>query len=144
MSVECGKVVEIKGDMVRVEASAVEMCVSCASKGSCHSIMGDKTRSLWMRNSLEASRGDTVEFSIDESAVVGISALLYLLPVVLVILGVLAGLRHPFFGLDSELAAAILGSVGFLFSLAAIKALSSYIQRRTSYRPVLVKIIERI
>ncbi len=144
MSVECGKVVEIKGDMVRVEASAVDMCVSCASKGSCHSIMGNKTRSLWIRNSLEASRGDKVEFAINESAVVGISALLYLLPVVLVILGVLAGLRYPFFGLDSELAAAIFGSGGFLFSLAAIKAVSSRIQRRTSYRPVLVKIIERI
>lgn len=144
MAVECGIVAETRGNMVRVEASAVDMCASCASRGSCHSIMGDKTRSLWIRNTLDASMGDRVEFAVRESAVVGLSALFYLMPVALMILGVLAGHRLRFFGLDSELAAAILGSGGFLLSMAAIKAASLFIQRRASYQPVLLKIIERI
>ncbi len=144
MALECGTVVEQRADRVLVEASPNDACGACAAKESC--FFGDKSkmRNLWMKNGIGASKGDRVEFSIAEGVVVRISMLFYAVPVIFLIGGILLGMRgNGIFRVDSELGSAIFGSAGLLLSVLIIKLVSDRVQKRKSFQPLLLRIIDK-
>jgi len=145
MAFESGTIVDVRENRVLVEASPNEACGACSAKESC--LMGDtsKMRKLWMHNGIGAARGDRVEFSIGEGTVVGISLLFYFLPVLFLIGGILFGLKaNRFFHVDSEPGSVIFGIVGLVFSVLVIKLVSGRVQKRKSFQPILIKVINSI
>ncbi len=141
MAEECGTAVEVRGDSICVETSPIDMCGSCASKGSCMVAEGVKARRIWMRNSLNAVVGDQVEFRIADEAVVGISILFYAFPIVMLIGGIFLGMKiNTFLNVDRDLSAAIFGCVALAASFAAIKIVSGILEKKRNVRPELVAI----
>ena len=127
--------------MALVEASAGQACASCSSRGSCSLVAGERKRRLWMMNGAGARPGDSVEFSISPRAVVGMSLLLYALPVVLLVAGIAAGVAAaPRLGMDADTAAAISGAVAFGISYGIIKLSSAFMAGGKSSRPVMIRV----
>ncbi|HSV95587.1 MAG TPA: SoxR reducing system RseC family protein [Spirochaetota bacterium] len=140
---ECGIIVEIKGTMALVEASAGEACASCSSRGSCSLLGAESKRRLWIENRAGGRMGDMVEFAIAPRAVVQMSLLLYAFPVAALIIGTAAGMAGaPRMGMDADLAAALFGAGAFVLSFGIIKTLSSVLAGRKSFQPVMIRVLE--
>ena len=142
MAVECGKVVEAVSGRGKVEASPQSACASCSAGGTCALGRDGKSRYLWADNRIGAREGDQVEFRIGEGAVVGMSAVLYLMPVVFLVAGIALGMSaHRRFSLDGESAAAIFGTAGLMMSVVFVKLLSRLMGKRRSFQPELTRIV---
>jgi positive regulator of sigma E activity len=143
MDVECGIVVEIRGKVALVEASAGGGCASCSARGSC-SLMGNESkRRLMIENSAGARVGDTVEFAIAPRAVVHMGLLLYAFPVAALIAGIVAGMAaSTHLGLEADLTAALFGAGAFALSFGIVKALSAVLAGKKSFQPVMIRVLE--
>ena len=80
------------GGMVQVTVERGEAFGSCEMIGACRVLGRQKSElELVLENPVRAQPGDRVRITIQESAVVGASAVLYLVPAVCLILGAAAG-----------------------------------------------------
>lgn len=127
--------------MALVEAAAGEACASCSSRGACSLVAGERKRRLWMINGAGARPGDSVEFSIPPRAVVGMSLVLYALPVVLLVAGIAAGVTAaPRLGMDGDAAAALFGAAAFALSYGIIRLCSAFAFGEKSSRPFMIRV----
>lgn len=142
MQGECGTVIEVRGNRALLSAAPNAGCSSCALKDSCMLGGDDRKRKIWVGNTLGARPGDTVEFAVRAQAVVRISLLLYLVPVIMMIGGITAGFRlNHYMGLDKDLSGALWGLAGLILAFAAIRVVSGIWQRHNTYEPVMIRII---
>ncbi len=129
-----------------VKIRRAEACHSCAAKGACHTL-GGKTQdiSLVVENTLEAKPGDEVVLSLDESAVIKASAVLYLVPAAGLVVGAMSGwaLGHQWgYGTDpSSIVGAI---VGLALGLGLTRLAGARMSKETKYLPRLTAISSRV
>lgn len=134
------------GNMVRVTVERGEACGRCEARGACQ-VLGGQTKDLVIvvENSVGAAEGDTVLISMEESAVLKASAVLYLIPAAGLIGGAaigywLAGMN----GWDLNGAAA-LGSLGGLVAGLSISFLTGKkLARGKTFLPKLTSIVSRL
>ena len=138
---ECGLVTETKGSMALVETDPVSFCMSCSSKDSCPTGSNPRTKKLWMENSLGASRGDRVYFYVPGGGVIASSFLIYVLPLVFLFGGIIAGsIMHSRLGMDVEASAGLFGIIGFGISFIIIRIVSDKLLNREKYTPKMLEI----
>ena len=87
---EKGIIEKVAEQMAVVRIQKTSACESCESRGACQ-MHGTKERLIEVRNDIRAKVGDCVELSIPTQSLMGISLLVYLLPVLALILGAYAG-----------------------------------------------------
>ncbi len=80
-------VISVDGETACVESSGKVACSRCASSGGCGTksllaFFGTKPVSLRLKNNLGAAVGDKIEIGIEQSKILELSALSYLLPLV--------------------------------------------------------------
>jgi len=109
---ETGLVVDVKGGIAKVEFFKKPLCKKC---GLCRNTENNKMY-LEIENTLGAKPGDEVVFEIMPSSA-GISALIYGIPSVFLILGVLLGISL----FHSEIYGFILGLVFLIVSFILTK-----------------------
>ena len=73
--------------LVRIQRRSA--CESCSSKGSCSISARDVT--IEVPNDLKAEKGDRVEISVPDGALLKISALVYLFPIIALMIGAFMG-----------------------------------------------------
>lgn len=117
MITETGKVVAVSGDRVWVQTIRTSACESCSARNGCGQralagVSGGRANQVLVTNSLGARVGDEVTVAIDESALLGASLLVYALPLLLMVLGTVAG--HQLSG--GHDAAAMSGAAAGLFA----------------------------
>jgi sigma-E factor negative regulatory protein RseC len=140
---EHASVVDVFADSVLIESSRSSACGQCQAKKSC----GQKAISEWASSKMArleidnpdrilVKPGDNVIVGIDEGSFLKASALMYLLPLVLMIAfgGVAQSLAV------SELIIIVLSFVGLLVGFLGAKLLSRQLERRCQYRPVLLRV----
>jgi sigma-E factor negative regulatory protein RseC len=115
MITETGKVVGLKGDHAWVQTIRTSACQSCSARSGCGqralaSVSGGRANQVLVANALGARVGDEVVIGVDEQSVLTASLAVYGLPLVLMVLGSIAGYR--WFG-GSDLTA-IVGAVAGL------------------------------
>ncbi len=138
---ECGLVTETKDSMALVETDPVSFCMSCASRDSCPTGSNPRTKKLWMENSLGAGSGDRVYFYVPGGGVIASSFLIYVLPLVLLFTGIVAGtIMHAHLGVDVEAAAGLFGIIGFGISFIIIRVVSGKLLNREKYMPKMLEI----
>jgi sigma-E factor negative regulatory protein RseC len=96
MSVECheqGTVSRVlKSKKAVVTVGRGDACGACAAKGACQTLGGpSKILEVEVDNQLGANPGDVVQLTMQESAVIKASAILYLVPALGLIFGASAG-----------------------------------------------------
>lgn len=139
METECGFVKEVHGNAVCVTADAVSFCSSCTNQ-TC-AMRQSKSRQVWMENILDARAGDRVYFVVPAKGVVISSAVMYGLPIVFLIGGIITGTVFPLpFIKDNELWAIVTGILFFAFSFIIVKILSKFIMIKKIMNPTMVKV----
>jgi len=112
-----GTIIDIKGDNIKVEVDK-ETCSSCGNHNDC-SLSEMTSRTVVEVPFTEGAQvNDRVELDIEESKILFLSVLFYLIPSVLILGFSLTG----YFVFKSELAAALLGLAGIITAFAIIFA----------------------
>lgn len=140
---ENARVIDIVGDFALVEAAGGEACASCAARHACLNLGGSSKR-LSIRNSLSARPGDMIEFTVDERGVVLSALIVYLVPILMLLAGIVAGNRlHGSLGLDGDAAAALGGIAGVGVSLLMIKCVNPLVKNKVLFTPRMTRIITK-
>lgn len=134
-------VVEVSAEEVWVETCRQTACQSCSAKSSCgHSLLSKissgKTQRLQVKTDKELQVGDQVVLGLDEGAFIRGSALVYLLPLLALIIGALAG--DALFGQDS-LMSFVLAGAGLLAGFAYVRWYSWRHRQDAQYQPVVLR-----
>lgn len=137
MDTECGMVKEVRGNLVCVAADPASLCATCSSQ----CMMRQQGRDIWIHNTLDAKVGDRVYFVFPPGAVVLSSGVLYGIPIVLLIAGIVAGTLYPlpFFN-DRELSAIVMGIIFLALSFVFIRIVSKFVAAKNMVKPVMVKV----
>ncbi len=137
---QIGEVVGQSGEYVTVEIERHGACKHC---GACFIGKGeDKFTQLVLRNSVDAQIGDQVEVDVAGKDLVKASLLLYFIPVVALVIGMLAGNRLLSGTGIGENAASVLGGVVFLaIALLILKWYDRRLREKSlqTYQPVIIR-----
>lgn len=143
---ETAQVVAVQDGEVWVETERRSSCSSCAVNAGCGSaalakVLGQRRTRVRALSDVPLSVGDRVVIGVREQAVVRGSLAVYALPVVLLLLGALAGElgARQFLWTDAELASVVLGSAGLAGGLWWLSAFSRRIRHSEEYQPVVLR-----
>jgi positive regulator of sigma E activity len=134
-----GVVREERAGRALVEISGGESCSGCSRRHACFGLTGGgvKTRKVWAENRIEARPGDMVEVELKTSSTIGVIAVTFLLPVVMLFAGYLVGAPG---GAGSAALGALAGlAAGGLIAVGVNRALC----RRSSFRMEILRVLER-
>jgi sigma-E factor negative regulatory protein RseC len=141
MSAETGTVIELVGNEARVVMNGSNACRSCAARQAC-STLGGNSKTLMIKNILNALPGDRIEFTIEEKGVIISSFIVYLLPLLFLILGMVIGSSfHAQFARDQDVTAMLGGLAGLCFSFILIKTFNHLFRKKTLFMPKMLRII---
>jgi len=139
MENECGIVKKVVGNHVVVEADAISFCHSC-NNHEC-SMRQTKGRELIIENTMGARVGDRVFFVIPSKGIVLSSVVLYGIPIVFLIAGILLGslLPLPIFQ-DREISGIVVGIAFLGLSFFVMRFASKRMVQYNQITPTMVKV----
>ncbi|HBU12193.1 MAG TPA: hypothetical protein DEB31_05535 [Clostridiales bacterium] len=137
---ETGKVVEIAGDTAYLFFNRTAACAKC---GACGMTAGRNTITVPAKNTLHAKVGDRVELEFTAKNALSSSAIAYIFPLAMLLLGVLIGYNVPqtFFDPPDALAA-ILGIVFAAVSFVVLRLLNPFFKRKFAHVYSMVRLAE--
>lgn len=118
---EIGKVIEIIGDLVKIEITPSGSCSQCSQVNICNPF-GQNKKVIELKNTIEAQVGDSVRLEIKEKNRILSLSLLLGLPTVLFVIGIFIG---QIVGGDEI--SAILGGVGLLLAFLILLIINRYL-----------------
>lgn len=141
---ENATVVSATAGRVLIESFRTSACGQCQARQSC----GQKAISEWASskmtqleienpNGLSVGAGDKVVVGIDEGSFLKASALMYLLPLGLML--IFGGLAQ--FWLGTEVSTIAFSFAGLLLGFFCVGLLSRQLEKRCQYKPVLLRIL---
>ena len=134
---ETGKVVSTKNDRAEVEVAARGECEHCTAAGICN-WTGTSLRKVLAVNTAGAAAGDVVELETIEGTGAKSNLLVFGIPVLLMLAGVLVGGLV----LRKDLWSGILTGVGLALGLGIVKAIDIAVNRTGRSLPVIVGMAE--
>ena len=134
---ETGKVVSTKNDRAEVEVAARGECEHCTAHGICN-WNGTSLRKVLAVNKAGAGTGDVVELETVEGTGAKSNLLVFGIPVVLMVTGVLIGGVL----LRKDLWSGILAGVGLALGLGIVKIVDIAVNRSGRSLPVIVGMAE--
>ncbi|MGB4269131.1 MAG: SoxR reducing system RseC family protein [Spirochaetota bacterium] len=139
METECGIVKKVTGNYVVVEADAVSFCSSCGNH-EC-TMRQSRGRQLLIENTMGAQAGDRVFFVIPSKGLVLSSFVIYGIPIVFLIAGILLGSLIPLPVLhDKEVSGMVIGIAFLLISFMVMRFASKQIVKRNQITPEMIKV----
>jgi sigma-E factor negative regulatory protein RseC len=135
---ELGKVVDKKGNILKIELTPTSMCKTC---GLCHS---GSTSNFYLDaiDNCNAKVGDTVVIEIERKKYYKAIFLIYGLPLILFIIGVIFGyLFSPKIHFDPQLLGLILGFLLMAFGYILVRYLDHRLSKKQQYIIVAKKVV---
>ena len=138
-----GRVERIEGDVAYVRLEAPTSCEGCGSKGTC-GVVSAEGKVIGVRNDVGVTAGQRVELSVRPAALLTASFLLFLVPVLALVAGLIAGyvLAEQFGWEGREWIGLGIGAAAFGVVLLVIKMLNTRFERSGRYEPVISKILD--
>ncbi|NLJ40334.1 MAG: SoxR reducing system RseC family protein [Clostridiales bacterium] len=138
---EFGQVTDIDNRVATVKIRRNANCGSCTACG-----MGkdQNEKTFTINNDLGATPGDWVELDLDSGSLLKASAIVYLVPLLSLILGVVAGYilaRHYF--ANAELFGALGGILLTALSFTIIRALDPVFSKNGEFSPKMITIVSQ-
>lgn len=143
MITEKGRVIELKNGKALIKTSKSSACESCATKQLCMS-SGEEDMVIEADNPVCAGKGDDVLFSVGSSTVMKTGVILYLLPILGFITGVVIGQKYlatilPEY--NPDLVSAACGILLLILTFCGIRAYGRRSDRQGKFRPKIVKVL---
>ncbi|MDD2603942.1 MAG: SoxR reducing system RseC family protein [Desulfobacterales bacterium] len=136
MATEEGIVTRVNGVLAEVRTLKSEACAACNAKEFCHD--GGREMTVSVLNSAKARIGDRVRLEIATGAFVKAMFLLYIVPVLALLAGALAGLA-----ISGDEAAALGALAGFAVSVVLVRVIGRRMGDMAAYQPRIVRVLER-
>ena len=127
--IRTGRVVEIKGDRLMVCFERLEACEKCGAcftekKQTLVSVLGD------------AEVGNIVDVELPDNRVLGLSVIMYVIPLVGLVIGLFLGNSM----MGSEMQALVMGLVFMALSFFAVKSIDKKVQKLHKWQPHIVSV----
>ncbi|MDI6687417.1 MAG: SoxR reducing system RseC family protein [Desulfobacterales bacterium] len=147
MATEEGIIIKVGSSTAWVKCTKSAACESCSAKGFCDTMGGGGSKDtveLEAINAVGAKVNDRVTISFETSSLLKVSFLVYMIPVLFLILGVIIGNKIALlFHYDQSIFAIL---VGFLFLFAAfffVKAKGKVLSTKKEYKPKIIRILKQ-
>lgn len=135
---ENGVVIKTGKSKAWVKTIKSSACEGCASHGSCEAVNEAEVEAI---NSVGAKIGDTVVVGFESGALLKVSMMLYLFPVLAMIAGAAIGSYiAPRYDMDESVMSAILAFSFFFLSFVCIRLSSSLLSGNKKYQAQIIKI----
>jgi sigma-E factor negative regulatory protein RseC len=121
---EIGKVIEIIGDSLKIEITPSGGCSQCSQVNVCNPF-GQNKKVIELENTINAQVGDSIRLEIKEKNRILSLALLFGLPTVLFVVGVIIGQI-----VGGDKISAILGGVGLLLAFLILIIINRYLIKK--------------
>jgi sigma-E factor negative regulatory protein RseC len=142
MSTEEGTITKVAEDKAWVRVRRSAMCDVCNNKSACHIIGSSETMEAETLNTVNGKEGDRVLIKIPSKSLWKISFILYMIPVIFLIAGIIFGMKlAKNYSMEPELGALLLGVVGCILSFFPIKLFAKQVRKNKEYTPEIIKII---
>ena len=143
MATEEGIVTKVYSSTAWVKCTKSAACESCSAKGFCNTTGGsDDDVEVEVINAVGAKVDDRVTISFETSSLLKVTFLVYMVPVLFLILGVIIGDKiAPIFNYDQTIFSVF---VGFLFLFVAffvVKAKGKDLSKKDAYKPKIIRIL---
>ena len=143
MATEEGVVYKTTQNTAWVRTQRQKTCDHCSSKDDCES-MGSKMDDMEveLNNTIGATIGDRVIISMPTSALLTLSFLMYIVPIVFMIIGGIIGQTiAPIINFDITLSSVILSLIFFVTTIFLIRLFSNRLSKKGKYTPTITRII---
>jgi len=142
MATERGIVTRLDAQTAWVKTSRTSACKACTSRDSCQMAENGQEMEVEALNAANAKIGDHILLSVESSALLKVSFLLYIFPVLLMLLGAIAGEKlAALFAVDASLLSALLGFFSFGVAFVLIRLTHQRLARKECYQPRIVRIL---
>jgi sigma-E factor negative regulatory protein RseC len=144
---ESAQVVALEQNTALLQTQRKSACQSCSVKSGCGTsvlsgLFGQRYTQLRVPNTLDAKIGDEVLVGVAENALVQVSLLMYLLPLIMLLAGaMLAEWLAAGLGLDSALTTLLGGVAGFALALLGVRVLLRHERFSAGLHPVMLRIV---
>ena len=146
---EQGTIIRINNDIAFISIEKGAECDSCGSKALCKAGGGgareDKSMTVEARNPIGAEVGERVVFTVGAATVLRAGMMLYLVPLLSFIAGVVVGqVLGPELMPDTnlDLVSAVLGFVFVAVSFMGLRIYGKRAETNDTYRPAIVRVIQ--
>ncbi len=143
MRTECGTVIDVQNNYAILEIMQQDACASCAAHEAC-AVLGGGKKQISVINSLNAKRGDGVEICISDRGSLISALIVYALPILLLLAGMVCGsvfFQNGVFSSDGAMAVG--GISGILIAFGFIKLINPIIKKMNIFRPKMLRIIHK-
>lgn len=144
MATEKGIVTRVGSATAWVKTSRSSACEGCASRHACH-IKGNDDQEMEVEayNDAGAVVGDRILMRLASGALLKVSFMLYVFPILLLMLGAILGQAlAPALELDPSSFSPLLGGVCFVLAFVVIRVRSGRMARKNEYRPRIVRVLK--
>jgi sigma-E factor negative regulatory protein RseC len=143
MATEEGIVIKISPDKAWVKTSRTSACKACASRKSCHLSEDGQEMEVEVFNDVGAKVGDRILLGVATSALLKISFLLYIFPILLMLIGAVAGQKiAASLALGGSGLSVLFGFVSFVVAFALVRLRGRRLSRNQAYYPRIIKILK--
>ena len=139
---EEGIVVEVYGNLARVEAEKSSSCGGCGAKNFCKP-GGGNSIIVEALNPIHAEPGERVRFEVTGRVLLQSSFLLYILPIVFLVIGAgLGGKLAPLYpAYDKDALSALLGILFLVLGVFILNRAINYWSRKADLKPVITEVV---
>lgn len=144
MAEEYGTIIKLKGSIAVIKAQRTSACESCSSKKSCSTGNVDNEIFVEAENAVGAKVGDKVIFNVGAASVLKAGLLLYLLPIICFITGVVLGqvVFAPLLpGKNPDLISGLFGAGFLAAAFFGLKLYGRLADKSKSMRPRILKVV---
>jgi len=141
-----GIITKVDSSIACVKCTKSAACESCSAKGFCDTMGGSGSNDeveVEAINAVGAKVDDRVTISFETSSLLKVSFLVYMVPVLFLILGVVIGDKiAAIFNYDQSIFSVL---VGFLFLFASfffVKAKGKVLSKKDAYQPKIIRILK--
>ncbi|OIN95693.1 hypothetical protein AUJ66_08685 [Candidatus Desantisbacteria bacterium CG1_02_38_46] len=127
---EVGRVIEIKGNMAKVEVAQKEVCHKCPSASFCKLATGD-SRIIEAANEIGAKVGQLVKIEIGSGNILASAFLVYIFPIIALLIA--GGLTQWIS--SSQNMAIIIGMSAMAFSFLIVRSFDKRMNKSRKIRP---------
>ena len=140
-----GIVTKVDSSTAWVKCTKSAACESCKAKGFCDTVGGsDDDVEVEAINAAKAKVDDRVTISFKTSSLLKASFLVYMVPVLFLILGVIIGDKiAPIFNYDRSIFSMLVGLFSLLAAFFVVKTKGRALSKKDAYKPKIIKILKQ-
>lgn len=139
---EHGLVVQIKGKNAVIKTQRTSACDNCSSKKSCGTGGAGSDVLIELENSIGARVSDRVTFSVGSASILKAGLIVYLVPVLSFIAGVVIGQVVSGYIPDAnpDLVSGLLGAAFLVAAFIGLKIYNAFLDRNSSFRAKILRV----